>query len=60
MPVTISNSPLDRRLDNHALTTHILTLVSRYIDPYITTQACGIHTISRRMDDERKILLTVA
>ena len=29
-----------------------LTLVLEAIDPYITIQTNGIHTISRRMDDE--------
>ena len=44
-------SPLDRRLDGHALTTHTYQNVEVF-DPYITTQVDGIHTIARRMDDE--------
>jgi hypothetical protein len=28
-----------------------------YVDPYITIQMNGIHTIARRMDDERKIAI---
>ena len=51
--VGTSNSPLDRQLDGHALTTHTYLGVEA-IDPYITTQADGIHTIARRMDDEIK------
>jgi hypothetical protein len=47
-------SPLDRQLDDHALTTHTYQSVDVF-DPYITTQADGIHTISRRMNDETKI-----
>ena len=31
-----------------------LTLGIEAIDPYITTQVNGIHTIARRMDDENK------
>ena len=54
IPVTIANSPLDRQLDGHALTTHIYLGVEA-IDPYITIQVNGIHTIARRMDDESKI-----
>jgi hypothetical protein len=53
MPVTIANSPLDWRLDSHALTTHTYLSVEVF-DPYITTQADGIHTIARRMDNEIK------
>ena len=34
--------------------THHLTLGVEAIDPYITTQVNGIHTIARRMDDENK------
>ena len=34
--------------------THHLTLGVEAIDPYITTQVNGIHTIARRMDDESK------
>jgi len=51
MPVTKANSPLDRRLDGHALTTHTYLNVEVF-DPYITTQADSIHTIARRMDNE--------
>jgi hypothetical protein len=46
-------SPLDRRLYDHALTVHTYQSV-KVFDPYITTQEDGIHTISRRMDDETK------
>ena len=53
IPVTTANTPIDRRLDGHALQL-TLTVAQRHIGPYITTQASGIHTISRRMDDERK------
>ena len=55
-PVTTTSSPLDRRLDGHALTTHSYLSVEA-IDPYITIQTNGIHTIARRMDDERKIAI---
>ena len=41
-------------MDSHALTTHTYLGVEA-IDPYITTQADGIHTIARRMDDEIKM-----
>jgi hypothetical protein len=51
MLVTTTNSPLDRRLDGHALTTHTYQSVEVFY-PYITIQADGIHTISRRMDNE--------
>ena len=51
--VITTSSPLDRRLDGHALTTHPYLGVEAN-DPYITTQADGIHTIARRMDDEIK------
>ena len=51
MPVTIANSPLDRRLDGHALTTHPYLGVEAN-DPNITIQANGTHAIARRMDDE--------
>ena len=44
-------SPLDWRLDGHALTTPTYQSIEVF-DPYITTQADGIHTIARRMDDE--------
>jgi hypothetical protein len=44
-------SPIDRWLDGHALTTHTYQSVEVF-DPYITTQADVIQTISRRMDDE--------
>ena len=53
IPITTTNSPLDRQLDGHALTTHTYLDVEA-IDPYITTQADGIHTIARRMDNEIK------
>ena len=36
-PVTTTNSPLDRRLDGHALATHTYLSVGA-IDPYITIQ----------------------
>ena len=52
-PVTTTSSPLDRRLDGHALTTHTYPGVE-VVDPYITTQADGIHTIARRMDDKNR------
>ena len=51
--VTTTNSPLDRQLDGHALTTATYLGVEA-IDPYITIQVNGIHTIARRMDDESK------
>ena len=51
--VTTTNSPLDQQLDDHALTTHTYLGVEA-IDPYITAQADGIHTIVHRMDDEIK------
>ena len=49
--VTTTSSPLDRRLDGHALATHTYLGVEAF-DPYITIQANGNHTISRRMDDK--------
>ena len=49
--VTTTSSPLDRRLDGHALTTHSYLSVEA-IDPYITIQTNDIHAISCRMDDE--------
>ena len=49
--VTTTNSPLDRRLDGHALATHTYLSVEA-IDPYITIQANDTHAIARRMDDE--------
>ena len=49
--VTTTSSPLDRWLDGHDLTTHTYLSVEA-IDPYITIQTNGIHTISRRMDNE--------
>jgi len=52
-PVTTTSSPLDRRLDGHALTTHTYLSVEA-IDPYITIQTNGTHAISRRMDDENR------
>jgi hypothetical protein len=51
MLVTIANFPLDQRLDGHALTTHTYLSIEVF-DPYITTQADGIHTITCRMDNE--------
>ena len=51
IPVTTTNSPLDRRLDGHALTTHTYLGVE-VIDPYITIQANGTHAIACCMDDE--------
>jgi hypothetical protein len=51
MLVTTANSPLDRRLDGHALTTHTYLSVEVF-DPYITTQEDDIHTIARHMDNE--------
>ena len=51
IPVTTTNSPLDRQLDGHALTTHTYLGVEA-IDPYITIQANGTHATARRMDDE--------
>ena len=53
IPVTTTNSPLDQLLDGHALTTHTYLGVEA-IDPNITTQADGIHTIARRIDEEIK------
>jgi hypothetical protein len=50
---TIANSPQDRRLDGHALTTHTYLSIEVF-DPYITTRADGIHTIARCMDNEIK------
>ena len=50
-PVTTTKSPLDRRLDGHALTTHTY-LSAEAINLYITIQANGTHAISCRMDDE--------
>ena len=52
---TTTSSPLDRRLDGHALTTHT-NLSIEAIDPYITIQANGTHAIARRMDDEIEII----
>jgi hypothetical protein len=49
MLVTTANSPLDWRLDGHALTTHTYLSVE-VVDPYITTQADGIHTIAHHME----------
>jgi hypothetical protein len=51
MPVTTTNSSLGRQLDGHALTTHTYLSVEVF-DPYITTQADGIHTIACLMDNE--------
>jgi hypothetical protein len=53
MSVITANSPLDQRLDRHALTTHTYLSVEVF-DPYITTQTDGIHTIARHMDNEIK------
>jgi hypothetical protein len=53
IPVTIANSPLDQRLDDHALTTHTYLSVEVF-DPYITTQADDIHTIACLMDNKIK------
>ena len=47
--------PLDRTLISCGHATHHLTLGVEAFDPYITTQVNGIHTITRRMDDKRKI-----
>ena len=55
-PVITTNSPLDRWLDGHALTTHTYLRVEA-IDPYITIQASGTHSISRRMDDEIETII---
>ena len=51
--VTTTNSSLDRQLDGQALTTHTYLGVEA-IDPDITIQVNGIHTIAHRMDDESK------
>jgi hypothetical protein len=51
MPVTTTNSPLDRRLDGHALTTHTYQSVE-VTDPFNTTQVDGIPTITCHMDNE--------
>ena len=51
IPVTTTNSPLNRKLDGHALKTHTYLSVEA-IDPYITIQANGTHAIARHMDDE--------
>ena len=53
-PVTTTSPPLDRWLDGHALSTHTYLSVEA-IDPYITIQTNGIHTIARRMDDKSNI-----
>ena len=52
-PVTTTSSPLDRRLDGHALTTNTYLSIEA-IDPYITIQVNDIHIIACRMDDESK------
>ena len=52
-PVTTTSSPLDRRLDGHALTTHPYLGVEAN-DPNITIQANGTHAIARRMDNENR------
>ena len=46
---------LDRMLTSCGRATHHLTLGVEALDPYITTQVNGIHTIARHMDDENKI-----
>ena len=46
--------PIDRTLTSCGQVTHHLNLGIEAIDPYITTQVNGIHTIARRMDDENK------
>ena len=46
--------PLDHMLSSCSHATHHLTLGVEAIDPYITTQVNGIHTIAHRMDDENK------
>jgi hypothetical protein len=51
MLVTTANSPLDRQLDGYALTTHTYQSVE-VIDSFIITEADGIHTITRHMDNE--------
>jgi hypothetical protein len=51
MLVTTTNSPQDRQLDGHTLTTHTYQSIEVF-DPYITTQADGIHTIARRIDNK--------
>ena len=47
------NLSLDHTLTSCGHVTHHLTLGVEAIDPYITTQVNGIHTIARHMDDER-------
>ena len=49
---TKATSPL--RLHAHPCGLATLTLGVEAIDPYITTQANGIHTIACRMDDKSK------
>ena len=49
--ITTTNSPLDRQLDGHALTTHTYLSIEA-IDPYITIQANGTHAIACCMYDE--------
>jgi hypothetical protein len=51
MLVTTTNSPLDQQLDGHALTTHTYQSIEAF-DPYITTQADGIHTMARHIYNE--------
>jgi hypothetical protein len=51
MLVTTTHSPLNRRLDGHALTTPTYQSIEVF-DPYITTQVDGIHTIACRMDNK--------
>ena len=49
---TKATSPLS--LHTHPCGLATLTLGVEAIDPYITTQVNGIHTIACRMDDESK------
>ena len=56
-PVTTTSSPLDRRLDGHALATHTYPSVEA-IDPYITIQTIGTHAISRRMDNKIETIIS--
>ena len=48
------HSPWIGGVSDHALTTHTYRGVEA-IDPFITTQTSGTHTIARRMSDEREI-----
>ena len=49
-----SLTPRVLQLDGHALTTHTYLGIEA-INPYITTQIDGIHTIAHSMDDEIKM-----